>query len=230
MSVFYHKEIVDDFTGFIDGDLLELQMRFVVSVHLSVAVVLRVKRAPFWEFLHERLATFFAAGGSGDQVDRSARVCVRRVVRSVVNFVVVNRPQSLVAVLMRPELNVDAVFVKQRFEGEKSAEGQTRSDEGFDVRAIVAVLIAAVHRSVRESDYPRSRRAVLRLVRLNQILLQPLELIHKRFDSVVHEVINLGAEADEVNRAHVKAVEHVVTSAGHAESGAVVREIATEKN
>lgn len=155
-----------------------------------------------------------------------SRICVRLVVGSVVDFVIVDGPKPFIAVLVRPELQVHAVLVEQRFEREESAERQSGSDERLVVRAVVSVLVRAVHRPMSKRDNPRAQLSVLRLGRLNQILLQPLVLVDERFDAIIHEIINFRREANEVNRAHVEAVEHVVVPARHAEARAIVGKVA----
>lgn len=72
------------------------------------------------------------------------------------DLVVVDRPQTLVRMLMRPDLDVDAVLVEQRLQPEEMRERQPDADQRFAVRAIVVVVVAAVHRPMAEGDDPRS--------------------------------------------------------------------------
>lgn len=97
------------------------------------------------------------------------------------------------------------------------------------LRTIVAVVVAAVHRTMTIGYDPWTLGTILWPVGLHQILLEPFVLHHNGLDAELCEVVNLRAEADEVHWAEVEAVEEIIRAAGHTEAVYVMREVAVEE-
>lgn len=91
--------------------------------------------------------------------------------------------------------------------------------------AVVRIVVGAVHGAVTESDDPRPLRPSLWSVRLPQVLHQPLVLRHHVLDPILEEVVKLCGNGNEVNRPHVKRVQHRVKLSRHAESVLVLGKV-----
>lgn len=131
--------------------------------------------------------------------------------------------------LVRPQLHVYAVLVEEWLETKEIQDGQTLADDCLVIGTVVAIVIAAVHRTMAIGYDPRTLGAVLRLGGLDQVTFEPLILHDNRLDAVLCEIVDLGAKANKVHRSQVEAVEQIVRAAWHAESIDIVREIAVRR-
>jgi hypothetical protein len=86
MLIFYHKELINDFSLFIIWNLSEFKVALVVNVHDRVAVVLTVEGTPFRDFSFEGFASFFASCWTSYDVDWGAWIGVGLLVGSVVDL------------------------------------------------------------------------------------------------------------------------------------------------
>jgi len=127
---------------------------------------------------------------------------------------------------MGPDGHVHAKLVEQRFQAEHVNKGPTHSSERLRVGAIVVVLVAAVHRPMAVHDDPWTLGPIRWQIGLGQILAQPVELENQRLQAVVEKVVDLRADAHEVNGSQIEAVEQVIRASRHAEAGTIVREVA----
>lgn len=163
-------ELIDNFAIFVIGHLLEVQMRAIVRLEASVSIILTMKCTPLGYLTLERFSTLFAARRASDEMHWRTWILIRRAQRSIAHLVVINRPQSLVRVLVRPDGHIHTVLIEQWFQPEHMHEGPTDSGQCLRVGAIVIVLVAAVHRSMAIDNDPRSLGTILRQIGLFQIL------------------------------------------------------------
>lgn len=82
-------------------------------------------------------------------------VRVRGLVAPVVDLVVVDGPQSLIAVLVRPNLQIHPIVIEETLQAKQVQKGQAHSGESFMVGAVVRVQIAAVHGPMAHHHDPR---------------------------------------------------------------------------
>lgn len=130
-------------------------MRPIPGLHPRESIIRATERRPS-RLLNEFLPALFTASRARDNVHRGTVIRVGLGAASVGNFKVVHGPESLVAVLVRPELQVDLVLEEEFLQAEPVEERQAHADQGLVVGAVVGVGIAAVHGSVAEGDDPGS--------------------------------------------------------------------------
>lgn len=157
---------------------------------------------------------------------RRARVGVRLFSATIVHFIVVDGEKSLVGMLVRPDFQIDALLIEKIFQREPVEEGHSAADERLVLCAVVPVEIGAVHGSVTESDDPRTLLAVL--VGFDQVLLEPLILLHHLLESVLEEVVEFGRDGDYVGWTDVKTVYHTLHRVWHRKAGTVIAEVAVK--
>lgn len=155
-----------------------------------------------------------------------ARIGVRLFSAAIVDFVVVDGEQSLVRMLVRPDFQINALLVEKIFQREPVEEGHSAADERLVLCTVVPVKIGAVHGSVTESDDPRTFLAVL--VGFDQVLLEPLVLLHHLLESVLEKVVEFGRDGDYVGWADVKTVNHTLDRVWHRKAGSVIAEVAVK--
>lgn len=202
-----HPEAVNDGATLVIGYLLKVQMTGIVCLEAQIAKVLAVEGAPWWHFLKEWLTTLMIARRSGDDVHRCSWIHIWLRQRAIVHGIVVHWPHALIAVLVRPQLHVHAILVEERLKTKEIQTGQTFAHDRLMIGAIVAVVIAAVHRPMAICDDPRTLGTILWLRRFNQITFEPIILHDNRFDAELREVVDLGAEANKVYRSQVETIE-----------------------
>lgn len=127
---------------------------------------------------------------------------------------------------MGPQFDIDAVLVEERLQAKEIQAGQTLAHDSLMIGAIVAVVVAAVHRPMAIGDDPWTLGAILWPGGHQQIALQPIILHDNRLETELRKIVHLGAEANKVNRSEIEAIEQVIRAARHAESIDIVREIA----
>lgn len=76
--------------------------------------------------------------------------------------------------------------------------------------AIVGIAGAAIHWPMRHRNQPRVFGLVLGLVRLAQVLLQPMVLVADLRKAIVGEIIKLRAETNHMGATNVERIEKIV--------------------
>lgn len=101
--------------------------------------------------------------------------------------------------------------------------------ERYDPRSKFSVWRVGFNQLNKSEQLHTDGKPVFRLCRFHQIFVQPFVLIDQWLQSVIHEVIQFGRYANEMNRTHVERIHQTVRIAWHIESGSIVGEVATTK-
>lgn len=226
MTVLDHPETIDNSSLLVIGNLFEVQMRMIVSLEAQITKVLAMKGTPWRQMLEERFASFTIASGTGYDVYGRAGIHIWSFHRTIVYRIVVHGPHTLIAMLVRPQLHIHAILIEQRLQAKEIQSWQSLAHNRFVFGTIVAIVVAAVHRPMAIGDYPWTLATILWTIGLQQILFEPLVLHHYGLYAELCEVVDLRAEADEVHRAQVKAIEEIIRATWHAESVYIMREVA----
>lgn len=134
-------------TNLVIADLLNVKVAGIEDVHPGEAVVADSQRRPFRWIWNERVHFLLASGRAADEVHRRLRIRVRMLDRTVVDFAVVDRPEPLVNMFVRPNFHIHSVLVEEIFQTVRFDDRETFANQTLLVAAIVSIVIAAVHRT-----------------------------------------------------------------------------------
>lgn len=180
MLILNNPKWINNLSFLFDRHLFEVQMRAICCFHSRVSIVLAlhcgikkiinklmksrtelkqhsyvcVKGTPIWHIIHKRCMLFFTTSRTSCYMNRSTWICVWRIMRAIVHFVIVHWPQPLVGMFVSPNFHIHTVIIEKIFQSEKVCQWKSDAQHRFILLTIIIADIATVHGPMAKCDDP----------------------------------------------------------------------------